>query len=413
MYKYRAMLPSLKIIKRGLRLTTEALAAELARDQPTGATPAWSELEWQLASAVAVAHGVSPLLSQSSQWQNPGWKRFLADQRTHVEHRHQRIAALLERIDHNARAVDLAIVPLKGAALHSLGIYQPGERPMADIDLLVREDDVEPSIRLLIELGYEESFVVWKHRVFKPAKGQPIFGLGEHRDTPINIELHARIQERLPITAVDITERIFPRSPQAGLNPYPSDGALMSHLLLHAAGNICHRSLRLLHLNDLARLSARLSSSDWDALLDAHAAEGAWWALPPLRLVERYFAGAIPASVLARLELHCHPLLKLVSKRQTLTQVSCSELWHHTLQGVEWLRSLREFRHYIGNRVRPPEEARKEYADMVRTQLWLQQKSWVTLSRGRRLLALLTRPLPRMDTLYVVRAALDATSASV
>jgi len=35
------------------------------------------------------------------------------------------------------------------------------------------------------------------------------------------------------------------------------------------------------------------------------------------------------------------------------------------------------------------------------------------LSRGRRLLALLTRPLPRMDTLYVVRAALDATSASV
>jgi hypothetical protein len=407
------MLPSLKIVKRGLRLTTEALAADMTPDQPTGATPVWSELEWRLASAVAVAHGVSPLLSQSSRWQNPGWKRFLADQRTHVEHRHERIAILLESIDHDARAMNLAIVPLKGAALHALGIYRPGERPMADIDLLVREEDVGQSIRLLIELGYEESFVVWKHRVFKPANGKPIVGLGEHRDTPINIELHTRIQERLPLTAVDITERIFPRSPRAGLNSYPSEGALMSHLLLHAAGNICHRSLRLLHLHDIARLSARLSAADWNALLDAHAAEGIWWALPPLHLVERYYAGSVPASVLERLELQCHPLLKLVSKHQTLTQVSCSELWHHTLQGVEWLRSLREFRHYIGNRVRPPDEARREYADMVRTQLWLQQKSWVTLSRGRRLLALLTRPLPRMDTLYVVRAALEASSQAV
>jgi len=101
-------------------------------------------------------------------------------------------------------------------------------------------------------------------------------------------------------------------------------------------------------------------------------------------------------------------LLKIVSRRQTLTQVSCSELWHHTLHGVEWLRSFRDIGRYVRNRVRPTDEALKEHTDLVRTQIWLQEKSWVTLSRGQRALALLTRPLPRMDTLYVVRAALEA-----
>jgi hypothetical protein len=43
---------------------------------------------------------------------------------------------------------------------------------------------------------------------------------------------------------------------------------------------------------------------------------------------------------------------------------------------------------------------------MVRTQLWLQGQSWVTSSQQRRILAWLIRPMPRMDTLYVVRAAL-------
>ena len=222
------MLPPLRIVRNGLRRTTEALAAELA--PPGGATPAWSELEWQLASAVAVAHGVSPLLCKSSTWRHSPWQRFLESQREHVELRHRRIAALLQRIDTDARAAGLALVPLKGSALHAMGLYAPGERPMADIDLLVREDDAAPAIRLLLQLGYVESFVQWKHRVFKPATGRPFAGLGEHRDTPINIELHTRIQERLPISTVDITGRIYPQAPRPGLNTYPSIAALMSHL---------------------------------------------------------------------------------------------------------------------------------------------------------------------------------------
>ncbi|HZY32693.1 MAG TPA: nucleotidyltransferase family protein, partial [Rhodanobacter sp.] len=203
------MLPPLNIVRAGLRRTTEALAAELA--QPGGAMPEWNDLEWQLASAAAAAHGVSPLLCTLSSWSRASWRQFLAEQREHVRQRHQRIEALLACIDASARSAGLAIVALKGSALHALDIYAAGDRPMADIDLLVREDDAAAAIQLLQELGYIESFVAWKHRVFKPLTGEPFAGLGEHRDTPVNIELHTRIQERLPVTAVDITARIYPR----------------------------------------------------------------------------------------------------------------------------------------------------------------------------------------------------------
>ena len=401
------MLPPLKIVKTGLRRTTETLAAELASTRPGNTTPKWSDLEWRLASAVVAAHGIAPLLSRTSAWQNPTWRQFLVSQREHVEHRHQRIAALLQQIDIGARATGLPVVPLKGSALHALGFYAAGDRPMADIDLLVRESDVGTATALLLQLGYTESYVQWKHRVFKPSDEQPVAGLGEHRDTPINIELHTRIQERLPISTVDITDQIYPREPRPGLNPYPSNGALMSHLLLHAAGNICGRSLRLIHLNDISLLATRMLASDWSTLWDTHTAETPWWALPPLRLVARYYNHAVPEAVLAQIERVCPALLRAISRRQTVTRVSCSELWLHALAGIEWSRSPRDVLDYVSHRIRPSQEAIQERADMIRTQVWLQGQSWVKLKHRRRVLTWLTRPVPRMDTLYVVRAAME------
>src|SRR3546814_7528197 len=102
-------------------------------------------------------------------FRSPG-QRFLHEQHAHVEHRQRRIVTLLERIDADARAAGLAVVPLKGVALHALGLYAPGARPLADIDLLVREGDAGMAVAMLQGLGYVESYAHWKHRVFKPAE---------------------------------------------------------------------------------------------------------------------------------------------------------------------------------------------------------------------------------------------------
>ena len=402
------MLPPLKTVKAGLRVATETLARELAQSRPGNPTPSWNELQWQLAMATAAAHGVSPLLSHFSQWQHAGWQAFLTKQREHVELRHRRIASLLQQIDEKARSALIAVVPLKGSALHAMGLYAPGERPMADIDLLVREDDVAPASALLCELGYEESFTQWKHRVFKPVTGEPCFSLGEHRDTPINIELHTHIHERLPVSTIDITQRIFPRDPKPGLNAYPSLGAMMSHLLLHASGNLCNRSARLLHLNDISLLATRMSAEDWNKLWGEQGDESAWWAFPTLQLVDRYYKHAIPNAVLDRAGRDCPTWLRTVSKHQTLTALSCSELWLHAAPGLEWSNSISEAWRYVRRRIRPDAEMIKERADMVRTQAWLQEQRWVTLPQRRRMVMWLTQPIPRMDTLYVVRTALES-----
>jgi hypothetical protein len=397
-------LPPLRVVRAGLRRATEALAAELAL--PGNSTPEWSPLEWRLAMAASAAHGVSPLLDRRPGWQHTEWRRFLASQREHVEQRHRRIVDLLHRLDAAARATGVPLVPLKGSALHALGLYAPGERPMADIDLLVHPGDARRAAGLLRELGYEESFAQWKHQVFKPVAEAPVAALGEHRDTPVNIELHTHIHERLPLATVDLTATVYPHQAQPGLNAYPSHAALMGHLLLHAAGNICGRSLRLLHLNDISLLATRMAPHDWNVLWDHPAGVPPWWAAPPLRLVARYYRHAVPDAVLARLERDCPPWLRALSRRWTLSAVSCSDLWLHGLAGMEWCRSPGEVARYLRNRLKPTDEARRERADMVRTQLWLQGQSWVTAPQRRRILAWLTRPVPRMDTLYVVRAAL-------
>jgi hypothetical protein len=404
----RAALPPLDVIRAGLRLTTEALAHELAH--PTGDTPDWTALEWRLAAAAASAHGVAGQLNVYGRWREPGWVRFVESQREHVALRHRRIEALLERIDAEVRRMGMAVVALKGAALHALGLYAPGERPMADIDLLVSDADAERAGAMLVRLGYVASFTAWKHRVYKPVDGTPGAGLGEHRDTPVNIELHTRIQERLPVSTVDITPCIYPREPVPGINPYPSHGALMSHLLLHAAGNICNRSMRLIHLNDISLLASRMMRSDWLALWGDGTTESPWWAFPPLLLVSRYYNGAVPPALLYELERECHATLRLASQRLSLTQVSCSELWLHAWHGIEWSRSFRDVGRYVLNRVRPSAEARQERADMVRTQLWLQESPWVKSRQLHRLFTWLTHPVTRTDTMYVVRAALGQAS---
>lgn len=400
------MLPPLKSIKAGLHRATEALALELAG--PGTATPRWDRLQWKLASAAAAAHGVSPMLSGRCRWEHAPWQHFLRDQHTHVECRQRRIAALLKRIDADARAAGVPVVALKGSALQAMGVYAPGERPMADIDLLVRDGDAREAGRMLQALGYAESYAQWKHLVFKPVDARPVPGLGEHWDTPVNIELHLSIQERLPVSVADITDRVFPPDAQPGLNGYATTGGLMGHLLLHAAGSICNRSLRLMHLHDIALLSSRMTADDWLELHGRGDDAPCWWALPPLRLVDRYYPGVVPAGVLQRFAGQCPALLRVLSRRHTLTRVSCSELWLHPLAGVEWSRSAGDVVRYLRDRIRPSQEAVQERADMLRTQLWLQGQDWPRMGHVRRALRWLARPVPRMDILYAVRAAMES-----
>jgi Uncharacterised nucleotidyltransferase len=393
-------------LQAALIKVTEVLARELVYPNPT--PPEWSDFEWTVAQAVAAMHGVSPLLSSVLRWQGPRrWVDFLREQRAHVADRHARIVELLTRIDQLARAEGVAVVALKGVALHAIGLYEEGERPMADVDLLVRPQDIQHAVALIESLGYYEYRTSWKERAFAPRDGHPAGRLGEHSGNDISIELHQRICERLPLHTTDITANVFPGQPRAGLNPYPSRASLMVHLLLHAAGSMAFQSLRLLQLHDLALLAMRMTAADWDELVDCRSGQrGLWWALPPLQLVSRYYSLRIPERILGHLKSGCPWLLHQAVQRRTLSDVSFSHLWVDAFPGIEWSQSVREMLSYARSRMHPDREHLALRDTITNTQPWAASSQWSTLSQTRRILRWLVRRQTRPATMHVVRAAL-------
>jgi hypothetical protein len=380
---------------------------------PSGTAPDWSELEWGLAQGVAAIHGVSALLAGALKWDGPpGWKPFLVAQRVHVATRHRRIEELLGQLDTRSRDESVALVALKGAVLHDLGLYRAGERPMADVDLLVQPRDAKRAEQVLESLGFSEQFANWKHQVFVPAVRTVHSEVGEHAQNYLKIELHQRIAEILPLRITDITRDMLPSRPHPGLNAYPSNAALLAHLLIHAASSMAYRSLRLLHLHDIALVSSRMSASDWNELLAlGRDSGGPWWALPPLQLTARYYNMAIPKDVLAALTEYCQWTVRRLTRRQSLSDVSFSYPWIEAFPGIGWCRSLAEIVELIYSRIRPGEEILQLRKVEVQSQVCAAQSEWASLSQGQRVWRWLVSKQTRAQTLHVVRTALTAPHA--
>lgn|ERR1700733_788118 len=382
---------------------TERLARELA--SPTSCAPNWSDHEWTMACAVAAMHGISPLLSRSLQWQGPSaWTRFLEEQRAHTAARHSQIRALLESIDQRAREVGIAATALKGAALHELGLYTTGDRPMADIDLLVRPTDVERMAALLVSLGYRQSGETWKERIFTDVAEHAPAAFGEHSNNSLKIELHERICEKLPWRLTDASEFIFPLQPRPGLNGYPSNGALMRHLLLHAAGSMAFQGLRILQLHDIALLAARMSESDWNEIATSSAPR-IWWAFPPLELMSRYYPARVPRRILAALSDDCSYFLRVLAARKSLIDVSFSYLWVSAFPGIEWSQSIPECLAYAASRVRPNTTHMAQRKYVAATQAWAKQGDWSRMSQGRRMFRWLASRQTRPTVMHAISAA--------
>jgi hypothetical protein len=394
---------------RALHEITEVLAGELGCASST--PPDWSHQMWRLAPAVAAMHGISPLLSRMLHWQGPAsWVNFLDAQRIHTERRHTRVLELLQTLDEGLRSLAIGGMALKGVALHTIGIYRPGERPMADVDLLVHPRDAERTVGLLKSLGFYESSSNWKERAFTPVAARAAADLGEHANNDLKIELHDRICERLPLHITDVTDCIFPHIALPGLNAYPSRASLMIHLLLHASGAIAFQSLRILHLHDIALLSARMTETDWEDVVRSRPPGRALrWAWPPLAMTERYYSLKLPTDVRTALSRACPRLLKLISQRRQVSDVSYSYPRIDAFPGIEWSQSLSEMTAFIFSRIRPSEQHLAWREVNLITQRWAASAQWSSLSQGRRIARwIITRPL-RPVTLHAVRAALAQT----
>ncbi len=399
-------LPKAAVLQAALRSTTDRLAAELASPLPIA--PAWNEFEWRAAMAVSVMHGISGLLAHRLVWAGPPhWQAFLTEQAEQGRRREARVRELLQRL-HGAAGMPL--LGLKGSALLALDVYAPGERPMSDIDLLARPEDVDAADKLITSLGYGPGTSKHRHIAYEPLQQNADRAFGEHEDNPIKIELHQAVAEPLPLREIDITAGLMAVDAGPGLTPYASQAALMRHLLLHTAGNLCSRSVRLIQLHDIVALGSRLSATDWaQALVPAADGHPAWWAVPPLRLAQRLFPGqlpAIPAAVLAA----CPPKLSRASASQGLADLSLSHLGIPLLPGIAWTRGPAEMLGLAWQRLHPEEQAIT--AQIVRRQHSLASSAWTRRSPWLKALSFLLGAPPRAQTLYSLHRAFAYRPAS-
>jgi hypothetical protein len=404
-------LPGFSVIAGALRVTTERLASEIAapREEP----PAWSDFEWGVARAVCAMHGISALLASRLHWRGPqDWERFLREQQQQTLARHVLIGERLAALNRAAGRAGLHFVALKGSALREFSVHHPGERPMGDIDILVRPCDVALAARVIDSIGYEPAYQARRHDVFVPRERVTSHSFGEHVSSPLRIEVHQRVCESLPVTPVEITGSLWPVETRAGANPYANFTALLRHLCLHTAGNLRANAMRFLQVYDCALLSRRMGESDWRELLGPEPRRSSWWIYPVLSLAERYVPQSVPPAVLAQFARACPRRLRARFERCQVSDVSWSNLRIAALPGVEWARGVGEVLRFAGRRVFPSRTDLDELHRGLHTNPGIEHSRWYRGSHAARILRWAMGRPPRVQTLASLHAALSASGDS-
>jgi len=324
-----------------------------------GQTHAWGEAEWAAARHAALVHGVAPLLAARLE-SSPAWAALAPALRDYcVEQRRLnglRAAALradLAAILRAAAAAGVAVLPLKGAVLVERAYAEPGLRPMADLDLLVRPQALPQLHALMLRLGYHSYEETPRHRAY--LRGELVVASwdGEHPDNPRGVEVHSAVGEQLRAIRCDITAALWEGASEsccAGAPcRMPTADALLQHLLIHTCHNIVNRRLRLIQLYDLALIAPQVGEAAWQAMADSFARAGeARLLFAPLAMAEAVFGPLAPPAARARLAQATPAALRRLLAQTTPSELSLcnrSEVspqfrlaWYRP--GGEWLGAL-------------------------------------------------------------------------
>lgn len=247
-------------------------------------------------------HGVGPLLHHQLAGDSAApdeLRNWLAQQAEFNTQRVARMQTELAQILAAFAAQNVPLMPLKGAILAARVYPDPGLRPMADLDVLVHPVNFEAATRLLIQLGYAKTTAHRKHTEFvRPENRRVVSAEFEHPDNPRTVELHPACRESFGGPALDLTTLMWRHASPGQLlgQPahLPSAAALWMHGLVHAGYHIWQGRGRLLHLVDLARLSAHASPPA--NLLNQTDAR---FALPALDLLHRTFPQTLEPALVA------------------------------------------------------------------------------------------------------------------
>lgn len=293
------------------------LGAEWAAERD--ALQRWSQTDWDQLLALADRHWVTPYLHRRFTAGAPGTaladvlpktvrvefrKRYLR-----ATFRHLRSVARIAPFLSACRAAGIDVVVLKGMHLGPLVYGHPAERPMMDIDLLARKNDLAHAVRILCACGF---------RQFKSNRSEPAV----HSRSAAAIQISGETHELPPFVhpahvKVDLHYALVPENRKVSIDydalidratPLRIGGAdtlalapedLLLHLCLHIAC-LDLFSVKLLSLIDVPKVvDYHRDQLDWATFRErAHA----WGATRPVlitfALAERLFGWQAPQGAL-------------------------------------------------------------------------------------------------------------------
>jgi len=186
--------------------------------------------------------------------------------------RNIRMMHFLERIAIRFNDAGIPLMVLKGAALNLTLYANPGDRPMSDLDLMVRPEDLDRVLQLMENAGclcgeplVREDFFPRFHYE-RELKAGTIY--------PVMIDLHIRplrplrFARTVPGDAFWSRARAVPIGRASVLAPSPED--MLIHLAAHSA---IHANSRMIWLVDIrAWVAAHVDRFDWDAVIETSCA---------------------------------------------------------------------------------------------------------------------------------------------
>jgi len=202
----------------------------------------------------------------------------------------------LGRLADSLGAAGIRFILLKGAALAPLLYGSPEERPMVDIDLLIRRRDWPAARAALGREGYrfpdEKVESYWLANYYNMAVGTP-------GPAPSSLDLHWGLCQpiRYRVDEDGLWSRSVPFRLDGREHLRLGDEDLLLSLVLHIAYH--YFDARLLWLHDI-HLLCRKTAIDWDSA-SSRAKEWGMGTVFGLALayVEKVFPGTVPAEVLS------------------------------------------------------------------------------------------------------------------
>jgi hypothetical protein len=245
-----------------LRALLDALA-----DRIDGVPPPLDAAGWAAFADTAARHGVSALAHRALAGRGTVPSDVLRSLEAHTlknRLRNMRLYAHLAELLAALHAASIDVVVLKGAFLAQAVYPDPALRAMSDVDLLVRERDLERAASALRAMGWREGDAL-------PAGGHQLPTFDREG---VQVELHWTIEDDGAPFAIDI-DGLWARAVPASIGRAralalaPED--LLLHLCLHTAYGHGWKQFDggLRHLADIDAVVRHYGPAfDWDAFVD-------------------------------------------------------------------------------------------------------------------------------------------------